>query len=98
MYLGPFYFDIKEILLILTAAIIAVALYFHIELYLFNSKALFTILILILITKGLLPAIHNEAFFILAIITIFLTLYLPVFQVVLFYFITFLLFRVLRVI
>jgi len=54
--------------------------------------------ILMLFTKGLLPAIHNEAFFILAIITIFLTLYIPIFQVVLFFFLTFLLFRLLRVI
>jgi hypothetical protein len=51
-----------------------------------------------LITKGLLPSIHNEAFFILAIVTIFLTLYLPIFQVVLFYFLSFLFFRLLKVI
>jgi len=98
MYIGPFYLDIKELLLILTAIIVGVALYFHLEIYLFNSKALFTILILILITKGLLPAIHNEAFFILAVMAIFLTLYIPIFQVTLFYFITFLLFKLLKVV
>ncbi len=98
MYIGPFYFDIKEILLILTAAIIGVALFFGLDMYAFDKRALLTILILVLITKGLLPAIHNEAFFILAIVTIFLTLSLPIFQVVLFYFISFLLFRVMKVI
>jgi hypothetical protein len=64
----------------------------------FDRRELLTLTILILITKGLLPAIHNEAFFILAIASIFLTLYLPIFQVVLFYFVSFLLFRLLKVV
>jgi hypothetical protein len=98
MYLGPFYFDIKEIGLILITILIGCAFYFGWTMYSFDKRALLTILILILITKGLLPAIHNEAFFILAVVTIFLTLYLPVFQIILFYFISFMLFRLLRVI
>jgi len=98
MNLGPFYFDIKEVALLLTAVLVGLALFFGWDLYVFNKQALFTIIILILITKGLLPAIHNEAFFILAVVSIFLTLYLPVFQVVLFYFISFVFFRVLKVI
>jgi hypothetical protein len=98
MYLGPFYFDTKEIFLILAAILVGLAAYFGWSMYWFDSKTLLTIIILMLVTKGLLPSIHNEAFFILAIITIFLTLYLPIFQIVLFYFISFLLFRVLKVI
>jgi hypothetical protein len=98
MYLGPFYFDIKEVALILIAVLVGAAMLFGWNIYLFDKRVLLTVLILILITKGLLPAIHNEAFFILAIATIFLTLYLPVFQIVLFYFISFLLFRLLKVI
>lgn len=98
MYLGPFYFDIKEVVLILLTILISCALLLGWNLYSFDKRALLTILILILITKGLLPAIHNEAFFILAIVAIFLTLYLPVFQIILFYFISFLLFRLLKII
>ncbi len=98
MYIGPFYFDIKEVALILIAILIGLAMFFGWNIYLFDKRVLLTILILILFTKGLLPAIHNEAFFILSIVTIFLTLYLPVFQIVLFYFISFLLFRLLKVI
>ncbi len=98
MYWGPFYVDTKEIFLIVAAVIIAVLAFFGINLYWFEAKELITIIILMLITKGLLPAIHNEAFFILAIVTIFLTLLLPIFQVVLFYFISFLFFRLLKVI
>jgi len=98
MYLGPFYFDTKEIFLILAAIFLGLAMYFGWSLWWFDKRSLFTLVILILITKGLLPSIHNEAFFILAVVAIFLTLYLPIFQVVLFYFISFLLFRLFKVI
>lgn len=98
MYLGPFYFDTKEIFLILATILLGLAWGLGWPLWWFDKRALLTLVILILFTKGLLPAIHNEAFFILAIIAIFLTLYLSIFQVVLFYFISFLLFRLLKVI
>ncbi|OGK21053.1 hypothetical protein A2866_01835 [Candidatus Roizmanbacteria bacterium RIFCSPHIGHO2_01_FULL_39_8] len=98
MYIGPFYFDTKEVFLILAAILVGFAMYFGWSVWWFDKRVLLTIIILMLLTKGLLPAIHNEAFFILAIVTIFLTLYLPIFQVILFYFISFLLFRLLRVI
>lgn len=98
MYLGPFYFDTKEIFLILAAILVGLAMFFGWPIMWFDMAALLTIIILMLVTKGLLPSIHNEAFFILAIVTIFLTLYLPIFQVVLFYFISFLMFRLLKVI
>lgn len=98
MYLGPFYLDTKEIFLILAAILLGLALYFGWSIWWFDKRILLTLVILMLLTKGLLPAIHNEAFFILAIVTVFLTLYLSIFQVVLFYFISFVLFRVLKVI
>lgn len=98
MYLGPFYFDTKEIILIIAAVFVGLALYFNWNLYWFDKRVLLTLVILMLFTKGLLPSIHNEAFFILSIITVFLSLYLPLFQLVLFYFISFLLFKAFKVI
>jgi len=98
MYFGPFFFDTKEIFLIVASFLIGFALLFGWEIWWFDKQVLLTMVILMLITKGLLPAIHNEAFFILAVISIFLTLYLPIFQVIIFYFISFLLFRLLKVI
>lgn len=98
MYIGPFFFDTKEIFLIIATVLLSFALLFGWEIWWFDKTILLTMFLLILVTKGLLPAIHNEAFFILAIVTIFLTIYLPVFQVVLFYLLTFLFFRLLRVI
>lgn len=98
MYIGPFYFDTKEIFLFLATIILSLALIFGWGIWWFDKRTLLTLVILILITKGLLPSIHNEAFFILTIVTIFLSLYLPIFQVILFYFLSFLLFRLLKVI
>lgn len=98
MYIGPFYFDTKEIFLILAAILVGLAMQMGWSIWWFDKQSLLTIIILMLVTKGLLPAVHNEAFFILALVTIFLTLYLPAFQVVLFYFLSFALFRLLRVI
>ena len=98
MYLGPFYFDTKEIFLLLAGALIAFAMYFDWPIWYFDKGTLLTVIVLIFITKGLLPAIHNEAFLFLVLATIFLTLYLPIFQVILFYFLAFVFFRVLKVI
>jgi hypothetical protein len=98
MYLGPFYFNTKEIFLILAVLLIGAALIFNLPLWWFDPKTLLTLTILILLTKGLLPAIHNEAFFTLAIVTILLSLWLTVFQVILFFFISFILFRLVKVI
>jgi hypothetical protein len=98
MYLGIFYFNTKELFLILASILVGLSMFFGWNIAWFDKTALLTIILLILVTKGLLPAIHNEAFFILAIAAIFLTLYLPIFQVVLFYFLAFLLFRLLKVI
>jgi hypothetical protein len=84
--------------LILAAVLLGLAWWLGWSLWWFDKRALLTLVILMLMTKGLLPSIHNEAFFILAIVTIFLSLYLPVFQVVLFYFVSFLMFRLLKVI
>ncbi len=98
MYIGPFYFDTKELFLILAAVLLGLASFFGWPLWWFDRRVLLTLVVLMLITKGLLPSIHNEAFFILALVTIFISLYLPIFQVVLFYIISFLMFRLLKVI
>jgi len=98
MYIGPFYFDTKELFLVAAAVLIGLAWVLGWPLWWFDKRVLLTLVILILITKGLLPSIHNEAFFILTLVTIILTLYLPIFQVVLFYFLSFFMFRLLKVI
>ncbi len=98
MRIGPFYFDTKEMFLIIAVLLLSAALYFNIQLMFFEPRSLLTLAVIFLILKGLLPSIHNEAFFLHAIVTILLTMFLPLFQVILFYAVTFVFFKVLRVI
>ncbi len=98
MRLGPFFFDTKELFLILAILLLAGSLYFHIDIHFFDQKSLLTLAVIFLLLKGLLPSVHNEAFFIHAIVTIFLTLFLPLFQVLLFYAVTFAFLKILKVI
>jgi len=98
MRIGPFYFDSKELFLLVAAVLVAVANYFHWSLWLFDPESLLVLVIIMLITKGLLPAIHNENYFILSLVSLFLILYFPLFQVLIFYFFTFVLLKAFRVI
>jgi hypothetical protein len=98
MRIGPFFFDTKELFLIFAIILLAAALYFNIQLLFFEPQSLLTLAVIFLILKGLLPSIHNEAFFLHAIVTILLTMFLPLFQVLLFYAVTFVFFKALKVI
>jgi len=98
MRIGPFYFDSKEVFLLVGAILIAVATYFEWPLWLFDKESLLVLAIIMLITKGLLPAIHNENYFVLSLVSLFLLLYFPLFQVLLFYFFSFVLLKAFRVI
>jgi hypothetical protein len=98
MYIGPFFLDTKELFLLVAVVLLCVLLWLGIPLWWFDGYSLLTIAILALLIKGLLPAVHNEAFFTLTLITILLSLYLPFFHLVLFYILSFLFFRLLRVI
>ena len=98
MKIGPFFLDTKELFLILLAIFVGLATYFGWEIPLFDSQKLMLLVVLFLLAKGLLPAIHNENFLILALFTLFLSFYLVELQLVLFFVISLILFRFLKVI
>lgn len=98
MRIGPFFFDTKELFLFFAIVLLAGALYFNINLLFFEPKNLLTLAVIFLILKGLLSSTHNEVFFFHALVTIFLTLFLPLFQVLLFYTVTFIFFKAAKVI
>lgn len=97
MYLGPFYLNTKELFLICGAILIAVAMYFNWQTMWFNKASLLTLTILFLLTKGLLPAIHNEPFFITALVTLIVSVYFPIYITILFFFLTFGIMKLLKV-
>ncbi|OGK17404.1 hypothetical protein A3D80_04615 [Candidatus Roizmanbacteria bacterium RIFCSPHIGHO2_02_FULL_40_13b] len=98
MYLGPFYFDTREVFLLLAGFLIVLANFFSWNILAFDNRTLLTLIIFIFITGALLPAIHKEAFFTVSMVALFLTLYLTLFQVILFYLLTFLFLRIFKVI
>lgn len=97
MRLGPFYFEGKELFLIIAVVFLGLSIVFEWPLYFFDKTALFTICIVILITKGLLSSVHNEAFFFHSFVAIILSRFIPVFQLILFYYFTFFVLKLLKV-
>jgi hypothetical protein len=97
MYIGPLYFNSKEIFLVIAIILLFLSLYFKFDIWWFDKKTLLTLAIIFLLVKGLLPAIHNEAFFTVAASAVALSLFMPIFVVILYFFISFALLRVLKV-
>lgn len=98
MYLGPLYINTKEIFLIITLILLALAWKLGWGVMWFDKRSLLLIVALMLVTKTLLPSLQNEAFFILALVVIFLTLYFSIFQIAIFYLVSFTLMRWLKLI
>lgn len=98
MFVGPFYFDSKELFLILAAIILFGARFVGWAPVWFDADKLLTLLLLIIIVKGLVPSVHNQAFFVVSVVALVATLYLSLPQVLLFYLFTFLFLKIFRVI
>jgi len=98
MKLGPFFIDTKEIFLLLLGIFVWSAQYFGWKIPFFDTQKLLLLVVLFFLAKGLLPSIHSENFLILALATLLASLYLLELQLVLFFVISLLLFRFLKVI
>ena len=98
MYIGPLYINTKELFLIMAAVLIFLAMKYGWGISWFDKRGLLIIIAMMFATKTLLPALQNEAFFMMAIAAIFLTLYMTVFQVVIFYLVGFSALRWLKII
>lgn len=98
MNVGPFFIDKKEIFFILAIILLVLSIYFKWPLWRFDKEELLVLTIIFLMLKGLLPSIHNEAFFLHAASAVLLTLFLPLFQVLLFYVVSLFLLKGLKVV
>ncbi len=98
MYLGPLYINTKELFLIFAVFLLALALRFGWNLNWFNTKTLLIVVLFLLVTKTAIATIQNEAFLMLALVAIFLTLYFSIFQIMIFYLVSVALFRWLKLI
>ena len=97
MKIGPFYIDTKELFLIALVILLLVLRFFGVSVMWLDGDEMILLAVLFLLIKGMLPAIHNETMLLLAIISIFLSLYLSAFQVLVFFLVTFFFFRLFRV-
>lgn len=98
MRIGPFYFDSKEVMLILAALIVAIAHFLSWQIPFFDTQTLLVLIIMMLITKGLLPGLHSESHFVIGVVALFLALYLPLFQVLIFYFLSLIFLKLFKVV
>jgi len=98
MRLGPFYFDTKEVVLFLSAIFVGIAYFLNWNIPFFETQTLLVLIVVMLITKGLLPGLHNESHFIIGVTALLLTFYLPLFQVLIFYFLSLILLKVFKII
>ncbi len=98
MFMGPFYFESKELFLVLAAVILFIGRFVGWNPVWFDLDKLLTLILLILIVKGLVPTVHNHVFFIVSIAALLLTLYFSLVQVLLFYLLTFAFLKIFKVI
>lgn len=97
-YLGKFYFEKKDFFLILAAIFLWGAFYFSFPLPFFDPKDLLTLVILFFLAKGLILPSHDAVVFTTFLVALFLTLFFPLFKVLIFLVFSFVFLRLLRVI
>lgn len=95
-YIGQFYFDKRELFLLLLAILLGVAIYLGYEVPLFKLQQLFVLMLLLLFSKAIIPSSKDTSLFFAFLIAVFLTLFVPFFTVVLFLFISLILFKVFK--
>lgn len=96
MNLGPFYFQKRDLFILLAIGLLVWTIYFSISLPLFAPNKLLLLAVLFLLVKGALLPARDVAVFLVFLTSVFLTLFLPLFQVVLFLVFAFFLLKLLR--
>ena len=97
-YLGQFYVDKRDFFIVLAVVLLLLGFYFRFPLPYFSYQNLILLAILFLLAKGFLLSTYDSALFITFFTACVLTLFLPLFQVLLFLLPAFLFMRLLKVI
>jgi len=97
-YLGQFYFDKRDLFIILGLVLLVGAWYFKFLIPFFSYTDLFVIILIFLLAKGILLPASDSLLFLLFFSGLILLFFFPLIQVVFFLFIAFLLFRLLKII
>ena len=97
-YLGKFYLEKKDFFLVLAVLLLWATIHFAYPLPLFDPQNLLILTIIFLIAKGLVLPTHNTVVFVTFLTALFLTLFLPIFQVIIFLVLAFIFLRLLKAI
>lgn len=97
-YIGPFYFDKRDLFLLFTVIIVLGTILLDYPLPLFKPYDLLILTILLLLTKGVVLPAYDSAVFVTFLTAIFLTLFFPFFKVLLFLVFAFIFLRLTKVI
>lgn len=97
-YLGQFYFDKRDLFLVVATVVILFALRFGYPIPYFNVQHLLFLLILFFIAKGLILPTHDSAIYVVFLIALGLTLYVPLFHALVFLLFAFIFLRLLKAI
>lgn len=97
MYLGPFYFQKRDFFIILAVGLLFAALRYGFSFPLFKPSYLLVLSILFLLAKASILPAYDPIVFITFLVGLILTLFLPLFQVILFLLLAFIFLKILRV-
>jgi len=97
-YIGQFYFEKRDLFLILAILILVGVLYSNYPIPFFDPKNLLVLTILFLFAKGLVLPTHDAAVFTTFLLALFLTLFFPLFKVLIFLVFAFIFLRLWKVI
>lgn len=97
-YIGQFYIDKRDIFLLVAIGLLWFVVHAGYPIPYFKSEYVIFLTVLFLIAKGLILSTYDSATFIIFLITLGLTLYVPFFQSLIFLVFAFLFLRILKAI
>ena len=96
--LGRFYFSKKELFLLIASVLLFIIMQSNFTISFFDPFELLVLTVFTLLAKGFFTTTNDGVLFVIFLASIFLTLYMPMFQIIIFYFLSFVFLKVFRVI
>jgi hypothetical protein len=97
-YLGQFYFDRRDLFLVLAILLLLWGNYTRFPLPFFRYQDLILLLLVFVMSKGFLPATVDGVLLILFLAAVLLTLFIPLFQVLIFVVLSFVFLKIAKII
>lgn len=96
-YIGQFYFDKRELFLVIGLIALGLIIYFNYPIPLFRPQQLLVLLLLLLISKAIIPSAKDTPIFLVFLTALLLTLFISFFNVILFIIISLILLKILKI-